>query len=690
MSPLTVVGMIDEGLRGREAPISASPAFALVASDHLPLLNRVAWPPARIVIADGDPVSAMAAHVATSDQPLLAVATAAEVDDRLLFAMLDIYQSFAESDRPFAEAPRAGLIIGRDLGVLERNLGKAMNPPPARADRTELVLFTPNRPEHRVATLALPYGRQPGFEIAEVALRLEALEAAYARPVAAAAIATHGFDSCADGGDGAVLCGLRRDRDQPPPGAPGYLACGHGVACPRGPRPLRLSGFGANILMVAACNGLRARDSVLTNDFNLALEFAEGPGEGYASTVFGAQGNLYAATAFLAALASGHDLCSATLLANMLLSRGGLERTAYLPVGQLGSTPSAQAPTIIDLRGSESRSVRIESPAHCIELRLDGPIWLDLHKQGRLGLSAEQSTPGPVFWFARMVQAGPEQRPYLELFLFGFPHPLDGLTIEAWDLNPFLDEAAAGRQGLARWLELGRLNDPELNDAWEAASNQLDHIRRELIGCVRAAAYSVTDRSVSDRLLTNLRETVLLVRKSVSDEIVGKLSNTFWLSNVLAEEYRLADHADSRCAACGGIAIQKSLLNIASSERRTIIVCARCGIVSDLRAGGPFRAVQFNAPLVGFRGEQLRTELEIRLEKDVCLSELDVQVRLSTLGQLTGEPIEQIALSAKNGVARYRLDFALPPALRPHRFFIKAFVSTAHDFAFGSHVFFVN
>jgi hypothetical protein len=65
-------------------------------------------------------------------------------------------------------------------------------------------------------------------------------------------------------------------------------------------------------------------------------------------------------------------------------------------------------------------------------------------------------------------------------------------------------------------------------------------------------------------------------------------------------------------------------------------------------------------------------------------------VRLSTLGQLTGEPasIERV------GAGPLRYDFALsfpvPGDLRPHRFFIKALAAAEHDLAFASRVFFVN
>ncbi len=678
---------IEVAARKRDALAISSP-IALVANNHRHLLTRLGWAAARTLVFDGDPVAALAGHVAESAAPLYIVATAADIDDHLLFAALGVYQDFVDGPHPFAAAPRIGLIIGRDDAVLERNLRKLIATDTEPTTHAEFALFTPNSPDHRIATLVLSSGPPPGIEAVQCSLRRDALEAAYARPIAAAAIATHGFDGCADGGDGTVLCGLHRDRQLSQPGTPGYLACGHGVACPRGPRPLQLSGFGAKMLMVAACNGLRTSDSVLNNDFNLALAFAEGPGEGYASTVFSAQGNVYAATAFLAAIASGYDLCAATLLANLLIARGGLERTAYLPIGRLDATPAPRAPTIVDVRGTNAASIAIVAVMHCVELRIDTPVWLDLYRRQRLGLRTGRPADGSVFWCTRIVHAGSRDEPYLEMFVFSFPQPLAGLAIEIWDMASASDEIVAATRGLARWLELGRLNDPELADIWDAAAVQFEQCRRDLFHLLRSGAYTVIEWPVLLRLMKNLHDNRQLVRHAVAAEIVGKLSNIFWLSNVLAADYRIAGHADDICAACAGRAIRKSLVNIASAERRAIIVCARCGIVSDLRKDGPFRSVRFAAPLVAGRGEELHAELQIRFAPDMLPAELDVQVRLSTLGQLTGEPIEQTLMTSEAGSARYRLVFALPPELRPHRFFIKAFVSTANDFAFCSHVFF--
>ena len=256
--------------------------------------------------------------------------------DDVLMRLLNGLEAGLSGDTPWQDILQVGLVTGRDASALARfrdrltqsgdlSVDVVLRLDEAGHDRTL-------RSERRLSDGQWISARQPVD--GEAAL-------AQALPVTVLAVRTHGSEACAKGTAGLVYCG-RTTGDVPEIAGDGGFACGRGFTCPRGPHPRSVAPM-ADVLMMAVCGGLRLGDSINHDAFGFALNFIDGPGRAFVSSIASNSGAPLAALAFLATLADGGTLGEAVLMANALPMLGGIDDPTYLLVGDPGHRPVSGA-----------------------------------------------------------------------------------------------------------------------------------------------------------------------------------------------------------------------------------------------------------------------------------------------------------------------------------------------------------
>jgi hypothetical protein len=658
----------------------------------------------RLRVVAGDLAAAAGAELNKGRGPVLAAALADEAGDPLLFGLLARLEAALGSDLPWPELPCFTLLTARDLGAFSWLVAK--------------LAAAALRPEPTPARLLLCNAGESAADIAELApaspgtwRRAGGLEliAALLSPAAALAVQTHGTDSCAKGGGGAVLCGLRAAgvTGRTGSGETGTLACGVGHPCPRGALPIALDRLGTEVLMLATCNGLRLRDSSLTGDFNLGLRFLDGPGLAYVGSVMGAAGNDLAASALLSALAAGSTLTAAATLANGFLACAEIERPVYLAVGMPYHRLSGR-------RRSHSWQVRrVEGLApieldcgsgNLAELEIEDPHLIDLARRRSLAISAQSSTPGgSVHWFYRLERAATAkdrqarrrrgiEGQILRVFAFRFPEPLGALRLAAVDAADLTRALAASRDALARWSEVCRLSrladsEPETRSELDGAAALLAEGLAQGLLRLRFDGAAPAQLQERCRLMRSLAATA---RDLVLQGMVPELTGSFWLPNAFGREYGWAGSVETPCPECGRTAVRKTLRHPLHGESRQVDVCPRCGIVRDLRKGGSIRAVSVAAPVRVRRGGALEVRVAIRAGESREQLTVKVAPRLSTHGLREVAPEPEIAQAplAGGGEATFHFHFQVPADLPPHQFFLKILTASEEDLAFAARMVF--
>jgi hypothetical protein len=617
------------------------------------------------------------------------VATLDQAEDGFLFSLLDRFALALDANQPWCEVPRFTLVIARNLASLSWLVAKLVmagrSLPPGE---TRLRHYSPSKAHSEVTELEI-VGEAGSFR--RSLMTAPGLLDSYKESANVFAFATHGSESCANGGDGTVLCGLELDGAKFGPLDEGVLACGRGFDCPRGPHPVPLSRMAADVLMLATCNGLRLADSRYREQFNFAFSFIDGPGVGYVSPVFTSTGAELASLAFLGAMAEGYTLGEATALSNAFVHCAGVERPAYIAIGDPEYRVRSRAaheplPALNSLPATlDLGDVRF------IKLDITDPFLVDAAQRNRLVISVvpeeEGDSPGG---FHRVEQLPDGRDSILTLFLFRFPHPLGRVRIEAADRDEVCKRTRAALDTFKGWVDTCRLIGLDA-----AAPDDYDELRRsedeiQMLMARNLALLSIDGGAVAqlEALVEATRELTLATTEVVLDLFAPQLEGSFWLPNILAPAHCLERVDRTTCPSCGRAAFHRTIRHVLTHVRRAVVVCPRCGICADFPAGSAIEEVIINAANLTPAGEEFHVTVRVRLNRAATVR---VSPRLSTHEEKTPPPSPVSATASTAGTGTVDLDFVfrLAPGLSPHRHYVKLLAATEDGLAFASRPFFV-
>lgn len=635
--------------------------------------------------------------------PVIIVACLDELTDELLMGLAYETHSALASGVPWDHLPRVTLLTGRNLASLSWVVAKAIAAACQEPTPSSDIHFAHYATDGKSILLSELNGNpQEGFRTAQRTLDRGSLITSLASPFTVVAYQTHGVDSCAQGGDGAVLCGLYPSTSVHDPNAPGILACARGYACPRGPYPLPLREIQANTFILNSCNGLRLADSPLHSDFNLGLSFIDGPGCSYVSSIMAGFGSEVGSLCFLAALASGRSLGDATLLTNAFIHAAGLDIPSYVALGlphlravsplseikpHWNSTASAERPFRHDF-GNQNLG----------ELVLDAPGLIELAQKAQLSLSLSSAGDQPIYWFSRLEQwRGPDAsssvsaKLVLRLYMFRFPDPLGTVEITIHDVERLRRRTRVALESLRRWAGVIRLAMPgQQNEAFCSELIESETLlRRTVARSVKALDLDGSAQENIERLVKRAESFAELARDYSLEDLVPKLTGPFWLSNALAEEYHLVSSRQTACPNCHGIALRKVLRHALDRDARDVIVCLRCLIVSDLPHRGDIRSLLLDTPELVKAGTTLIASIQIAGRSRSSV-EVKVYPRITTrAGKVVmPRPLESACeLAAKPSTLTFQ--FELPHDMLPHQYQLKVLAASLNEIAFAQRPFFL-
>lgn len=645
-----------------------------------------------------------------SAEPLLIVALREELTDSLLLSLLDRFQAGLDSRLPWESLPRLTLLTARDIAGLSWLVAKIIRSRGRPGPEVVSYRMAHYAPDGDLTVVREREGRatddsSKGLRVGRETLNSSECAAALTKPADAFIFNVHGFDACARGGGGLVLCGLQSGGARAQEGGGGLLGCGSGHACPRGPHPLPLHQLPSSILMLGTCNGLRLGDSVLAPNFNLGLSFLSGRGLAYVSSMFASLGSNFGSLAFAAALAAGCALGEATALVNGLFHCAGIERTVYVAVG-MPDESLGEAPAASHLRRHRELPGRPDSyeseyvADNFCEFLLHDARAVSLAASGQMGMKISSSIPGDnIFWFQRVeshADADQSARPAtVRIFVFRFPDSLGRLSFSIINRAELFETANRAFDGLRRWLEIGRLAGVERDEvvSYQALEGGQQDVRLALTASLAHLSFDGSMAEQVERQIDVLHRLMTAARELFLEHILPELPGPFWPTNILTAQYHFDGSRASTCHNCGGRVIRKSLRHVLHREGRVVDVCPRCGIISDLLEGGQIEALTIDAPKIIKAGQSLEVQVRVRTARPGAAPPFIVYPCVSKSGPWSRQsppsptPSEGEINPALSDSVRFR--FQLPPDHLPHHYYVKVLAVSPHELAFASRVFFI-
>lgn len=615
------------------------------------------------------------------------VCALADATDRLLARILSEPVPATGPDGDGAPS----LIVARDVPATSRLVARIVRAHhrTARSRSVSIRHFSPDDAGTDFAQLTLTDGvpsaqrdRFTGAVLPEV----------YRLPADVTVVRTHGSEACANGSDGVVLCGRQQDGVSDG-SAPGGLSCGFGRGCARGPVQVPLSTLRSDVVMLGTCNGLRLHDSLNQPSFSFALSALDGETVTYVSSMMTSSGGDLASIAFPAALASGYSVGAATSFANAVLQWSGVERSAYICLGD--STLSVRRPVV---RGSAAPildrfpTVVQFGPSHIAECRVRDPkLVAALMRRDVILVARGVGREEPIFAFP-CPGTGSNPPDELRVVVFGFPHAPGEVEMTLVEGGRLKSAAIESLHALGRWaalwraIELDRM-EPELyRELRDGEDQALDAIASSLAVLRMGSGIAVK------RLESQLHFSKALVktaRSSAVENLVPRLGGSFWLSNVFAPEQVVKAIQKVRCPACGGDGVMRQVEHaITGAEAaRSIGVCARCGIFSDLSDNDKVSSISIQAPDSVCAGATFAIEVVVEMSDEAYV---EVHPRLCAHGHAVPAPVPaEWSGELSSGSTIGRFEFALPPDVLPHRHYVKVIVSTDREVGFACRPIFV-
>lgn len=606
--------------------------------------------------------------------------------DQFLFSELSRFRDGLDRRLPVSSLPTFTLLCARNVASLSKLVAKWIiksQAPNVPEGKKEMALFMPSESSSAYSSFT---SGQDQISFSREIYTPDQFAEKIREPTDFLAVATHGFEACADGGGGVVLCGLNSSPAELAPGLPGVLACARGYDCPRGPRPIPLERFASSLLMVASCNGLRLADSVLQPHFNLGLSFVDGDGLAYVSSLFSSAGTAIASAVFGSAMASGASLDQSLSLLNAFLYFSGLDHPAYLAIGNPLFTLCPDLVSKHHMTVGDGKTLKIElGKTFMAELLLHSSELAKQAAQGDLCVQINGVTE-PIYWYSY-----PEEPERLRLFLFSFPHTLPE-SVELLFCSRKEIETSCRRilQSLAHWSEFAEMTlaDSELWVSIRQVKKELDEsLPSALLRCAYEAG-TLEDLFAQITLLKDLSSTARFnVLASLSDDLL----KTFWLSNSYAHRFTTDAISVTRCQNCGAEAVVRILRPLMKDNMRRCVICPRCGIISDLAVDDIIKSAKVSAPATITRETEWELQIQVKLKNPCPGQSVLICPRLSANGwsdALTDPPYAEITFADSTA---YTIPFKqnVKKEVPPHRYFIKCLVASEQEIAFVSKVIYV-
>ena len=600
--------------------------------------------------------------------------------DRLLQDLLKTWQARLETAEPWSRLPALTLMTGRGpegtAWMIEKYLREAA------PTRQPVLLRHLQSTADGVHVADLQETIAGSVAIRRSVLSGRNLAVALASPTDAVAIETHGVESCAQADGQVVYCGRRVE---PFSESRRDLACACGSECPRGDDPYQLQNLGARIAFVASCASLRLGDSFLDPGFNLGLSFLDGPGLGYVGSLVPNGGNSISARTFLAALADGYTLSQAVNFANAHVCAAGLDSATLIAVGlpDMAVRPEIEHPLVEWSEPSSPLSNDFDR-AHIAQILM--PVGDSLTHNHDLAIEIEAATAGdPVTYFHRLEVR--DTGSFLRLFLFRFPEVLGRIFVRCHSRSGLASTSRATAEMIDKWCRLARLAGLATDDQGISSDGE-DLPRLARIGLEQAIPRSRFDGTAAHQaraICEILTSTEMAVREELVTELAPKLGGPFWLPNLYGTVQELVTSESDACPYCAGILSRKYFTDSAGIGR-TVEVCARCSIISDIEEQGPFRFARIHCDESTSLGGSLVAELILEWASEQSECAVDVLARLSTprLGPVEPDnPRTRIGCDTSSS-RRVKFHFALPDHLVPHYYFVKVLMSSPGHLGFAS------
>ena len=628
---------------------------------------------------------------------VMLVALCADLKDDLLVAALNVIGRFVAGEEAWEACPQFTLLTGRSPAQVARLCERLRASDSETEKSARFVHFQGSD----ASAEAIFLEREPGSgeRVERSKEGGEKLADLVRRPASVIAYQTHGGEACARGGGGVVLCGRSLRPAERSAGTAGILACGRGLACPRGPLPLPMRELQAQVFLLVSCNGLRLADGALQDDFNLGLSLLDGIGQAYISSITGTRGADLVSKIFLAAVCSGVSLGEATALINAAMIRSRVDAPSFVAIGSpsLVVAPDAPRPHPVAAPVAEGILELAAGDQHFADLVIDDARMLALVEEDALLLAAPEPAP-VVMWFCRReaVASRPDgaTRRCVRLFLFRYPETIGQLRLEIGDRRQDAQEALGWRRSLGRWLELWRTfglaeRDPE---AYKTICDNYDQTATQLSLLLSRLAWSTAGRAQLQKHFAIMRLLSRTATEFLLPELVPRLGGgSFWLTNESAG-YQLLQSRRWRCLSCDRPGMERRVQNPVSGDARHIRSCGRCGIVFDGPAEGSLRDLRLQAPNVVRCGDRFRLAVEVDVAAVAAGQTLSVYPRLAIHGltDVKAKPVAAGTIPLVPGLGQI-LTFTLeiPAALFPHQHFIKVLAATEQELVFASRPLFV-
>jgi hypothetical protein len=631
-----------------------------------------------------EPFAKFLAEHTPFELPLILAGLPDDFPDQCLFSNLERFRLAIDQNLLFSSLPVFTLLCARNVEALSWVAAKWILEETARhqqESQKHFALFVPAAEGSIYQSLTLKKG-QTHAERETYSAQHFASKAVESTDLLA--VATHGFEACADGGGGVVLCGLNSILPTLKDGLPGVLACARGYDCPRGPQPIPLEKFQTRTLMVASCNGLRLADSVLQSHFNLGLSFVDGSGVSYISSLFSSAGTTAAGAVFAAAMAAGVNLSEALALVNAFLYRSKLDHPAYLAIGNPLHRLGPRSVATYIATGANNRLTIPSTDSNMADICVQSRALARLAASGRLCVRIVDH-PGPVFWFSYA-----ESEETFRLFLFAFPNSLAGLNeLTFLDRIEIEQTAKSKLESLARWADFAESKiDSGLLDTVRQTQKEIGDA---LPSALQRHGYKTGALEPLSAQIQLLHELVLATRRDVIEALSPELLKTFWLSNSYSHRLLTERIEVAHCQNCGDPAVARVLRNPLTDRRRKCVVCPRCGITSDLALDDVIRRAVVIAPMTVSRETEWEMEVQLELNPNVSEGSALICPRLSANGwsdTLTDPPYEEIIL---DGATNYRTRFSqkVMESVPPHRYFLKVLIASESEIGFATRVIYV-
>ncbi len=506
---------------------------------------------------------------------------------------------------------------------------------------------------------------------------------------------THGFEACANGGNGNVLCGLSQNVKIDSLNAESNkLSCGYNFPCPRGPQPFPLKFFPTKVLMLGSCNGLRLADSCLNENFNLGLTFLEGDGICYISNLFSSTANKIIIELFHSAIFSGYSVGKALRMVNLFLLSSNLDHPSMLMIGNPEHyvVPFEKKKSCSKLSSKQTVLNANFSSDYFYNCKLISRETIKLVCRARIIVLVFNVVPEDMFWFANVEKSPLDiYAPIVTIHIFRYPMEIENLAFEIVGYEKTQRQLKKLLMKIIFWTkQFDYIKLPETdNDLANALVNVKEILEEFSLNIDKFSNYMCYSGVELKNLFEIANELIVGSIEHYIKHASEKLKGPFWLYNTYSADFKLNNITYGKCIYCKGNVILKKSSAISFDETRKISFCPRCGIIEDVLLDNSFSSVKVNMDDDVFINTEMGFSITFIANKNIR-EEVIFVPKISSAEHLAPFPNCQKLNSFKKGQV-YNLDFRvkLDESTIPHRYFLKFLIVCPDKILFYSCPFFI-